>query len=90
MLTHAITNGGCAKTVKEPALKSGFWEKIPCCLGVSSLRQNRAGPDAQATELHPRSRAKYTNTVWCSFVKIHPYSVVLLCEDTPIQCGAPL
>ena len=33
----------CTDTVRESALKVDSWRKIPCCIGESNLRRQRAG-----------------------------------------------
>ena len=44
---------GCTDTIRESTLKVDSGRKIPCRTRLSNRRQQRAGSDALATELHP-------------------------------------
>ena len=52
-LTHAIADRG-VRTLPQSEPNANSGRKIPCRTGESNLRPKRAGPEVQATELHPR------------------------------------
>ena len=52
---YLIAHGGYGNTVTGSALKADPGSKSSCRPGKLNLRQQHAGPDAQATELQPHS-----------------------------------